>query len=237
MKKNFVFLHLVDLQGSKFIAYELIDELIKTGLADQSEIFVYCNYDESKFDWLKEKVKDKKSFNLFFQKNNPRNVEIPTLIELEKFCEDLDEESNILYMHHKGASQPYNVCVADWRKLMMHFTITHWKKCVEELETNDVVGVNWRVRPYNHFSGNFWWAKSSYIKQLPKLDLPEKYNYESQFNFKLPWGDGYRHDAEFWIGLSKPKQFCLHRTDFGEEIDDWFNHYTTRYPKEKYDRH
>jgi hypothetical protein len=233
--QNVVFLHLVDIQGSKFIAHELIQEIIDSGLPKESKIFVYCNYNESNFGWLKKKVENEDSFELIFQKNNPKNVEIPTLIELKKICDVSDDNLKVLYIHHKGASQPYNVCVNDWRKLMMYFTITNWKKCIENLKTNDVVGVNWRVRPYPHFSGNFWWANSSYIKKLPKLVLPETLNYESQYGFKLPWNNGYRHDAEFWIGLKQPKICNLHGTDHGELETEWFNHYTTRYPKEKYD--
>jgi hypothetical protein len=235
-EKNVVFLHLVDFEGSKYIAHELLDAIIQSDLIYNSKIFIYCNYDENNFSWLKKKSESFSQIKLFFSKNKKENVEIPTLIELKKLCDQSDEEFNVLYLHHKGATQPYNYCVKDWRDLMIHFTIKNWKKCVEELKTNDVVGVNWRVLPYKHFSGNFWWSKSSYVKILPKLKLPEENKFESQFGFVLPWGNVYRHDAEFWIGLGDPKVSCVHSTDHGSEIKEQFNHYTTRYDKNIYDR-
>ncbi len=61
--------------------------------------------------------------------------------------------------------------------------------CLEILDTHDVCGGGWQLEGFGdrrpHFSGNFWWANSDYVKTLPPpLSL-------NRFD---------RYQAEFWIG-------------------------------------
>jgi hypothetical protein len=72
-----------------------------------------------------------------------------------------------------------------------------WEKCVELLEQYDCVGTDWTTRHPNdnsvvdpHYSGNFWWANSSYISRLDPNYLNER-----------------RHNSEYWIGTGNPKYF------------------------------
>jgi hypothetical protein len=56
-----------------------------------------------------------------------------------------------------------------WRKFLEWGTIEHWIDCVNHLNDSDVVSCNYAPWPMKHFSGNYWWSKSEYIKKLPDL--------------------------------------------------------------------
>lgn len=215
--QNKIFFHLVDINNYHYVIHSILQPIEQSSLIDNSELFLYCNYNEINFEWLKDRHPNIK---LIFQNNKSEDYEIPTLIELKKFCDTTD--CNVLYLHSKGVTQPYNPGVRDWRDLMVYFNITHWEECVEKLKEYDVVGVNWTETPQKHFSGNFWWATSNYIKSLPDIKLPSLVNYKSQFKAVY----GYRQDAEFWIGANNPKAYSMHQSNI--------NHYTSEYPKEKY---
>ena len=52
--------------------------------------------------------------------------------------------------------------------------IKNWRKCIDALNVGyDVAGVNYFTKPAKHFSGNFWWANSEYIKTLPDPSTKE----------------------------------------------------------------
>lgn len=124
-----------------------------------------------------------------------------TLTMLHLYSNGFD--GKVFYTHTKGVSRNSPEGFTDWRRMMEHYVIDRHKVCLKELETNDVVGCNWhlgegfmnahskyaegtKVTP--HFSGNFWWANTDYIKKLPIL-YPLKSKYE----------------CEFWIGKANPK--------------------------------
>lgn len=225
-----VFIHFVDLPGSYYIAREIIDLIIESGLDAAAEVNIFCNYNENSFQWLKD-IAPQYGFNLLFPRNQQQDFEIPTLIELKQSCDNSEEEFYVLYLHHKGVTNAGNSCVDDWRHLMSHFCITEWRSCVNKLESgSDTVGVNWRQDPYPHYSGNFWWAKSSYIKTLPELVMPAQVQYKSQINIKLPphYPYAYRFDAEFWIGTKSANAYNMHESTI--------NHYHYRYPPSLYRR-
>ena len=77
------------------------------------------------------------------------------------------------YIHVKGAS------TADhenknpaywWKEYMEHYVVTRWRDCVARLDAGfDTCGVEWRDLPAPHYSGNFWWATSAYLKKLPPM--------------------------------------------------------------------
>jgi hypothetical protein len=94
--------------------------------------------------------------------------------------------------------------------MMLYFLVNKCADCFELLESYDAVGCNYLENPFRHFSGNFWWANSNYIKHLDLIDNTDE-----------------RHFAEWWI-LSDPKvkSFSIHNSNV--------NHYETEYPPEKY---
>jgi len=106
--------------------------------------------------------------------------EFPTLDLIWKHAQDID--SNILYLHTKGVTKPNVQQIVDWTNLMSYFNINKWQDRLKELEEYDCTGVNFFGNPEDikldpstwgygkapqHYSGNFWWSKSSHIKKLP----------------------------------------------------------------------
>jgi hypothetical protein len=119
------------------------------------------------------------------------------------------------YLHSKGVSKTNNrgliEPIKSWRIYMEYFLIEKYNLCLNELNSGwDAVGVKIRLTPNKfwwensnlgyrprHFSGNFWWSKSDFIKKLPDIKV-------------LSLCD--RHEAEFWIGYSNGKLKCIHDT-------------------------
>ena len=127
-------------------------------------------------------------------------MELPTIQLVDSFCrEHLDYK--ILYLHTLSVST-YNWDILgykDRRDLYFYFTIDRYKDCIEALNEYDACGSNWNkdiqkfAKYAPHFSGNIWWANSSYIQTLPTyewLDTPANYVLDR------------RHNAEFWIGMN-----------------------------------
>lgn len=124
----------------------------------------------------------------------------------------LNEEFKVLYLHSKGVSRTHIKSVYDWVAFLIYFNIDHHQKCIECLDDYYTCGVNLNgdgIKPPYHYSGNFWWAKSSYIKNLPSK-IGEKYI-----------------DPEMWISLNNNKKMAsLWQSNV--------NHYTALYPFKKY---
>lgn len=80
-------------------------------------------------------------------------------------------ETPILYLHSKGVSHdPATEPVFhEWRRLMQRELIERWFLHLHSLDSHDAVGVNWWARK-THFSGNFWLARPSWLRGLPRFD-------------------------------------------------------------------
>jgi hypothetical protein len=89
-----------------------------------------------------------------------------------------NEDMKILYLHSKGATSTLRHLQLSveantfktyyyWRQFLNWGVIENWRKCYEALRLNDIAGVNFYDFPSKHFSGNYWWANSRYIKRLP----------------------------------------------------------------------
>lgn len=95
---------------------------------------------------------------------------------LYKDCVE-QEDFKLLYLHTKGVTSIDNHLKTGgaatfknyhyWRQFLNWGVIERWRDCVAALDTQDIAGVNYYREPTPHFSGNFWWANSSYIKTLP----------------------------------------------------------------------
>lgn len=109
---------------------------------------------------------------------------------------------NILYLHSKGVSRPHNENIEAWIAYMEYFSIYQYEKCLESLKYNDAVGVDFYTNPMPHFSGNFWWSNSDYIKQRSNYDPTLSSDIKDE-----------RWYCEFWL-LDQPKfkVECLHQS-------------------------
>lgn len=186
-------------------SYDLIhSNLQESGILADCEEVLYCvngDYKEAQ-DHIKEE-------NIFLLNNDVSKYEFPTLNLIKEACAKTDQK--ILYIHTKGASTGLNQNIIDWINVMCYFNIDRYKSNLELLDILDAVGVDYHENPFKHFSGNFWWSKSSHVNKLPLLI------------------DQDRHAAERWI-CSKPGIFKSTH-DTGIPV---FERHIHRYPSSKY---
>lgn len=224
-KKLKVFFHIIDnFDVSKSITEELIDQLIESDLINNSELFLHCNYNINNYDWLKEKLKDYDNVNYIFREERIDDWELGTISDLKSKCDEMEDEKYVLFMNQKGVTKNDEQRMRDWRHLMSYFNINCWRDCIQKLDEGyDTVGVDWtKDFEHPHYSGTYWWAKSSYIKKLPLLKRPSEVNNQCQFFHTY----SYRFEGEFWIGFEKPNAYSMH--------DSNINHYDELYPPERY---
>lgn len=169
-------------------SFDLVNSYItRSGILSDCNQIVYCVCGD--FAQAQEYIK---SDNLCWLSPTVDNFEFPTINFLR---EDLiQNDLSALYVHTKGAATGINAAIEDWIGVMCHFNINHYKMSLEYLNHRDAVGVDYHTLPFRHFSGNFWWSKSSHVRKLPAL-----YNQD-------------RHAAERWI-CSEPGDYTsMHDT-------------------------
>lgn len=96
-----------------------------------------------------------------------------------------------------------------WRKAMEFIVIDNHDVCIKQIEEGyDAVGMNLCTQPKTHFSGNFWWSKSEYIRSLLPINP----------------SNNDRYLCEFWIGSGKtPKMKSLSQNKSGyRDIDETY---------------
>jgi len=188
-KNIVIYAHLTDIsENHEDINREIILPMINSGLLSTSHIKFFCHYMRDNFVWLEKLFENYDNIEFFYPDVNPSEYEINTINKLREDCIKESEDRLILYVHSKGITKPFSKPSADWRRYLVHFNIERWKDNVALLEHGfDTVGVNLLENPL-HYSGNFWWSKSSYIKNLP--EVPRFVN---------------RHYAETWICSGGPR--------------------------------
>lgn len=182
MTRPRVYIHAPNLPGVEAIREELVGAVSRSGLGNAADLEV-----------------------------SARATEMQTLLRLWMDAHQTCDNGYVLYCHTKGVTRPGDGNVADWRRLMMHWCIAHWRDCLAKLEGGyDVCGVNWQEEPAPHFSGNFWWAREQHIRYLPE---PKQRTAD-------------RREAEFWIGGRDPR--------VAEMWHSGVDHYATPYPRRMY---
>jgi hypothetical protein len=119
------------------------------------------------------------------------------------------------YAHTKGASTRRDD-QTKWRLKMEAVVFDQYERCLEALKDYDVCGTEWQsslIGNHPHYSGNFWWANSRYLRTLPP---PSSFQFKSHMHFDGPsslavgtthFGRG---EAEFWLGRnSQVKAFSI----------------------------
>lgn len=136
---------------------------------------------------------------IMFHGSNARS-EIPTLHALQRWLPK-DEEWYVLYFHAKGVTHPNDRLCNVWRACMTRAVINNWHRCIKDLDAGaDTVGAHWLTREQFgpmvgsfFWGGNFWWARSSFLRKLPQLP---KTSVNRDMDFI----------AEKWIGMGpRPK--------------------------------
>lgn len=139
-------------------------------------------------------------FNIIFCKSSFL-YERPTLIHMSD--SSFKEDALYWYCHTKGIKHfgtPFENNVIDWINLLVYWNITQWKLAVQMLNKYDTYGCNKLYDPRysknTHYSGNFWWAKSSHIKHLPKVI------------------ETYYCAPEDWVCTKNDKMLCIFSSNF-----------------------
>ena len=145
--------------------------------------------------------------------------EFVTLDLIQKDREKFGDSDYILYLHTKGASKQNDAQydnIISWRHLMNYFNIEKHKLAFNLFEkTNfNTYGVLYSVLGnYKLYSGNFWWAKASYIKTI---DLTGVKN--NRFNAEI----GYIQNGVDW----KP---------YSPYDRNGYNHYSIKFDRKDYE--
>lgn len=176
MSVNNIFWSITQLNNWVDIVSDQYKTIVESGLINSVENINVCFLGSSKseIDWL---INLDKKFNFFDFNTNIKLYEKLCLDGIHEWSKS--NKSNVLYIHSKGVSHPGNGNVWAWRKLMEHYLIDKHSECINYLKENQAIGclltdcgkpIRISEEKHNyHFSGNFWWSKTDYIKTLPKI--------------------------------------------------------------------
>lgn len=202
--KIYVYIHICCIHNWKEVFAQLVSDIKTSGLYDKIEkircVVLTAN-------GISDELFQDPKIQLLSVHRNVNLYEIATLHPLYDHAQT--EDFYVLYLHTKGVRHNNtNPCVLDWVKYLSYYNIEQHEKCIEGLETNDTVGVNLIQDPCVHYSGNFWWSKSSHLRTLQKC-VYNCYN-----------------SPEFWITSGNGKFLNL--------ASSGVNHYTDLYPPSLY---
>ncbi|RFC39882.1 MAG: hypothetical protein DID89_2727547549 [Candidatus Nitrotoga sp. CP45] len=208
-KKIIGFWHIGAIGDCFRIISEQYRKLKESGLYDASEkIVVGFVGGKNREQELNIPILEDPKFEVFVTED-PRDYEFPTLARVWKEAQENEESFLCYYLHTKGASSvatPREDATNAWREYMEYFNIEKWEDCATVLKEYETCGVELQCEQ-SHYSGNFWWATSEYIKKLPN-------GYEFWRNHKDE-----RIWAEFYLCLAHPKAYCFN--DFLENLYDF----------------
>ncbi|MDK2977679.1 MAG: hypothetical protein PWP52_393 [Bacteroidales bacterium] len=184
------FYHICCIGDWKEIVIEQVNSLTSSPLFQLSTKIYVCALisEDNDLNILNEILPAK--FTLQIVDTNLELFEYPILRFMHQKAQN--EEFYAFYFHSKGVSVNKNKKrgVPYWRKELEYFLFYKCDLMLNAFELNyNTYGANLRAFPKwsPHFCGNFWFAKSAYIKTLPLIPL-DIYD---------------RYYAEEWIGKNK----------------------------------
>lgn len=201
-----LFLHIATFGEYQRICDELIYDMFYSGLLDVADELNVCIVGDGALTVLDlDKIKSHRIGNI-------HEFEFPTLQLIEDAINQSDDNIKILYCNGLGVTNDSEF-KKSWRGYLTYFNINKHKECIEALDNHDTCGVDWRTDPVPHYSGNFWWANSKYLKTLPKIQTLNKSDSPKVLTL--------RHNAEMYIGMnsnvnprilhqSNVSQYCRH---------------------------
>lgn len=234
-----MFVHLNDMPGAFDVMSEQLTLASESGLLDAADEVILCtNGNPDNFDQAKAIMNKEDYPNVTFVHTSDKTQywEYPTLDLMKSECDALaEEEFYICYFHLKGLSRGNDSRSSDWRHYLNYWTIERWQDNIAKLDEGmDTVGINFIEHPWPHYSGNFWWARASYIRKLTPLTHPDKIEWGKPSKFivtdSLDSGN-FRYEHEAWIGSAAPVWAELHHGP-GGNTPGW--HYDHNYPREEY---
>ena len=178
-----IFYHIASIGDWKYILNEQLRLIKSSGLYHKAKK-IYIGFLGNKEDilpYLNNKI------DLIYHSNNIKEYEIPTINKLLTFSKT-NPNTYILYIHNKGSTK--KICNGIngqyyWRQLMNYWNITRFQDNINYLKKGFMTsGINYMN---NHYSGNFWWANTNYLRNLNRIISNKN-----------------RLNAEFWL-LDKNK--------------------------------
>jgi len=185
----------------ELLLYEQLDCVEGSELYHYCEVEICVSSNQENYKKLQENIKSYSFLkSSWFDTNigeNKNHYEGTTLLKLYDECDSYD---NVGYIHSKGMTS-LSKQVNRWRKVLEYGVIEKWNDNINALNKGyDVSGIIWSQAIY-HFGGNFWWARSSYIKTLPRPVI-KKWNKEI-VPIGSNWSGRFRYEG--WIGIENPK--------------------------------
>ena len=184
-------------------------------LIKESKLYHYCEaiylLVSGDFSLLKIDLEDPaQKFHIEHTGYEIDTYEFPTLHRI--WIDSQESEFAVLYLHTKGVSKPKELSVRHWVHYLLYFLVEKWSERLLDLQTHDCSGVNLRGSSSNpvdtpedwfvkgsplHYSGNFWWSRSSYIRRLPDPVV-----------FQTVHTEMLRYYCEMWLLQLKGKFHC-----------------------------
>ena len=189
----------------ELLLYEQLDCIEGSLLYRRCEVEIFVLSNQQNYKKLQKIIKSYSFLkSIWFDSNIEKNKNYYEGTTLLKMYDECDNYENVGYIHGKGITN-LTKYTNKWRKTLEYAIIEKYQDNLNALKNdNDVSGIFW-LNGNQHFSGNFWWAKSSYIKTLPRpvIGKWKTYNQGEQF-----WDLFLRYEA--WIGINNPKVNDIH---------------------------
>jgi len=183
------------------VTHDQMNRLRESGLADAAdEIIIGVNGGRESLDMLSIIAPAKAKLVPHGLESKNEN---PTLVLLEKWLREHQEEAYVLYFHAKSASHEnsseYGQFDWKWQNCMMTNCVDRWQQCVADLGAYEAVGCHWLTgqgwdHSQHYFAGTFFWARASYLRTLPSIFLRERIKVSGIASPES------RYEAEVWIG-------------------------------------
>lgn len=138
--------------------------------------------------------------------------------DLWRYAQD-NPGHRVLWFHSIGLShhrEPDRQRKRAWGEFLTFCNIDLWRQCQELLNFYDCVGADYinyasfgvpHTRMWApHYSGNFWWATTNYVRGLDPCYLDQE----------VPWQ---RYLGELWIGSNDPRAFMIYRSAINPYVD------------------
>lgn len=223
MKKIMIYYHVAGFGEWKSI-FDEQSSLIKTsGLYDKcEEVRIGFLGQEGALDAY---VEDK--FKIVYSSENIQEYERPTINKLLSDTKKTNGEYYILYIHTKGCLGEAPLGIKGqyyWRQMMNYWMIRRHEDCIASLDDGfSTCGINSmpRNKP-NHYSGNFWWANSNYIKKLNPIEAGPRTKAEF-FVINQKETKKHRHISLFGPYIPSIKNSGLYATEMLEKHYNYFN--------------
>jgi hypothetical protein len=174
-----IYINVAVLNNVNEVLEKILDRIDLSGLYEKSnEIYLVINGD---LNQIKVNL-DKEKYKIINYNKDISKCEFPTLDLIWEHSQ-LDKDLNLLYLHTKGVTNPNQESIKSWTEYLSYFNIDMWKQRIIELEEFDCTGVDLKGNPDDiksspslwgwgkaplHYSGNFWWSKSTHVNKLPK---------------------------------------------------------------------